>query len=140
MTRAGQHTLLAAALLLAACLCFSCKRRDDRLPNIDGLKDALQKSAETSIPAPTITSGKIALHVAGNKVPAEEERIINLATALDGTAVRSSGGGAASNILVRIPGKNADAFREQATGKPAQPADSTTEENQIIEISINPVK
>jgi len=111
----------------AAFLRLRAPARSGPAPNIDALKDVLERSASNSLPAPDVMNGKLTILVAKESVASETERIIRLASQAGGTAFKSTASGD-PEVLASIPAGQAARFVEAATGKtnpvtvPADPA------------------
>lgn len=131
-------TAQLASLLFAACLAAACTRRDAPPPNIDGLSDALRTAAETRLPTPTLAGERITLRLPAEKLAAEEKRIVELATRLGGTAVRSTDSEPGVKLLVQIPGGSAVQFVEQVGGSPPRIGRPPADESELFEITISP--
>jgi len=105
-------------------------------PNIEALKDVLERSARASLPAPDVTNEKLTILVAKEAVAGETEKIIRLASEAGGTAFKSTTSGD-PEVLASIPAGQAARFVEAATGKASPiivPADPAAKE--LIDVEI----
>jgi hypothetical protein len=141
MNRSGASNLryLAAAAVGAGVIATALflfapgERKPKGEPNIAALKMVLERSATEVLPPPTVATTEIALDVPADQRDREIDRIVAVATALGGTALRSESTGGALEVLAQIPAGNVAAFRAQVTGKDAfatpepLPADAPTE-------------
>lgn len=107
--RAPPSTALPLAALLAACLAGCHQEKPP--PSIDVLDAALRRSAEQTLPAPTLASEQVSLSVPPAQADARAAEIIEAASAAGGAAIRSPEAGGRTSILATIPENNVDAFK-----------------------------
>jgi hypothetical protein len=90
--------------------------RQEAAPNIDGLKDVLERSARASLAAPDVTNAKLTVFAPKEAVEGETERIVRLASEAGGTAIRNTKGGE-PEVLASIPDAQTGKFIRAVTGK-----------------------
>ena len=127
---------LIAILLLALLAVLLLHREKHGAPNIDGLTQALRKSAETALPAPTIASEQIKLIRPEADLDTVAETVVRAASQHGGTALKTPGESGGFSVLVQISGKEAARFRELVTGKTSAVV-VEAEGNQIIEVIVS---
>ena len=127
--------LLPLALGLAAGGLAGCHRKPP--PSIDGLTDALERSAEKEMPAPSLASEQVILPVRPGQTDAQVSEVLQEATAAGGAALRSTDASGRLSILATLPDNNADAFKAALRHEPSlmHPPSTTT---CLIEILFQP--
>ncbi len=98
---------LSAAL--AGCL-TGCHGRKPP-PSIDGLNEALERSAEKTLAAPTLANEQVIVPAKPGGVDARAAEVLSEASAAGGAGIRSSDAQGRVSILATIPDNNADAFK-----------------------------
>jgi hypothetical protein len=104
-------------------------------PSIDGLTDALERSAEKTLPAPSLASEQIILPARPGQTDAQASEVLQAAAAAGGAAIRSLNGQGQISILATIPENNADAFKAALRHEKA-PMDSPSPSSSLIEVLI----
>jgi hypothetical protein len=128
---------LVAALLLAILATLLVHRKPPvPAPNIDSLKDSLKRTAEASLPAPTVTNDQITVNAKDGSVDSTAETVVKQSATCGGTALKTLDADGSVRLLVQIPGTNGPRFRELVTGKPAPAASAAAEESQLIEVIV----
>lgn len=96
-------------------------------PDLSGLKDALNHSAEAMFPTPApLSSDAIVLKVRADHVQARAKKVVGQAQSLGGAAVQGvAAAGEQAHLFVDLPAGRAEAFREAVT-KNEPPAMPTT--------------
>jgi hypothetical protein len=112
--------LLVAAVIAVLIVCgiflFAPSKTADRSePNIDALKQILERSAEVALPLPSVSDDRIVLHAEPSRFDSEIERVIGVATDLGGTALQ----GAEDEVLAQIPIEKVPEFFARVTRKEA---------------------
>lgn len=126
---------LIAALLFAIFLVLFIRREKQTAPNLDGLSQALQKSAENALPAPSVASERITVTAQVGDVEAAVDRILKIAADLGGTAVKTPISEGGFSLLVQIPGAQAGRFVGLVTDKP--PVATESDGTRFIEVIIS---
>jgi hypothetical protein len=132
---------LPLAAALAGCFVGSLAgcREKKPTPSIDGLSAALERSAEQTMPAPTLAGEQIALPVPPSLAEARAAEVIQAASTAGGVAIRSLNAQGQISILATIPENNAESFRSLLRHE-QPPMNSPSPSTRLIEILIeNPV-
>jgi hypothetical protein len=123
--------LLAGSLLGSLAGCHKPKPP----PSIDDLSAALERSAEQSLPAPTLASEQVILPAQPGPADAQTAAVIQAASAAGGVAIRTLNPQGQPSILATIPENNADAFKALLRHeKPSMESPSSS--TRLIEILI----
>jgi uncharacterized protein with PIN domain len=104
-------------------------------PSINALTDALERSAEKDLPAPSLANEQIILPARPGHIGAQAVDVLKAATAAGGVAISSTDAQARVSILATVPENNADAFKAALRHEQApmqSPASATT----LIEVLI----
>jgi len=134
-------------ILAIACAFFpACRhRKPPAVPNIDALTATLKKSAEQTLPAPSLAREQITIDDAPDRVEKRAQQIIDAATKSGGTAVKMTNQDGSISLLAKIPDANSAAFLGAARGESqsistnADSAISTSgTESELIDIHIHP--
>lgn len=88
------------------------------MPDISGLQDVLQQSAERQLPAPAMTDGALSLPVAPAERPAEAERINQLAMELGGGCLHTDLPNGEISLMIQVPAPAEKIFRSRLLKKP----------------------
>ena len=97
-------------VLVVAAAVVGCHKKAPP-PSLDGLKAALQRSAEQALPAPVLSNEQVILPAKAGQSDAQAAEIVGAATAAGGAAVRSINGQGHVSMLASIPENNAEAFK-----------------------------
>jgi len=124
---------LPIAVALAASVA-GCHRQT-ATPSIDDLTNALEQTAEKTLPAPSLTNEQIILPAQSGNTNAQASDVIAAATAAGGVAIRSVNAQGQLSILATIPENNAQAFKA-ALRHEKPPMDSPAPTTTLIEILI----
>lgn len=133
------HFLLAliAALLLAILATLLVHRKTPSpAANLDDLKNSLQRTAEASLPTPTLTSEQISIKTKDGNVDSASASVIIQSESLGGTALKILDADGSVRLLVQISGSNAVRFRELVTGKSAPATTAVLDDRQLIEVIV----
>lgn len=95
---------LAAICALAGC------RPPKPPPSIDGLAEALKKSAEKTLAAPSLANEQIVATAKPGECEARAQEILNAAVAAGGTGIKAVENGQTS-ILANVPEQNEEIFK-----------------------------
>ena len=118
-----RYLLMAgASLVLVVCgiFFFAPSRSVKRIePNIDALKQILERRAEEAFPLPSVTDDRIVLHIKPDDFDSEVARVLGIATDLGGTALQSG----EEDVLAQVPTEKVPEFRARVTGKELQKSD-----------------
>jgi hypothetical protein len=118
------------ATLLGGC------HKEQPAPSIDGLKSALERSADKALDASSIAGDQVALTATSATVDEVAARVIKAASDAGGAGIRSTTPDGQSSVLATIPRNNADAFKaalRHETLPMQKPSPGTT----LIEITIS---
>ncbi|GEM_PF-4085224 len=132
--KAKVKAILLLLVIVGVCV-WQRPRPPKAAPNIDALKASLERSARATLPAPEVANEKVTVVVAKDAVAGEMEKILRLAAADGGTAVKSTTG--ATEILASIPANAAAKFTEEVAGKPSG-VSVKPGENELIDVFITP--
>jgi hypothetical protein len=129
----------ALAVCLPAVLAVAgCKRQasNETVPNIDALKNVLQKSAEATLPAPNVANERIELHKPAPESAGELERVMKIVTETNGTGIRTTDVTGNPMVLAHIPGERVEQFRSRVTGRQERTGAAPPAGMQLIEVVI----
>ncbi len=102
--------VLPLAAALAGCL-SGCHKSQPPPPSIDGLTQALQKTAEKTLVVPSLANEQVVLTVKPADTDAEAAMVLKAASDAGGAGLRSVDAQGRVSILATIPDNNADAFK-----------------------------
>jgi len=128
---------LPFAVALAGCVAGSLAgcHQHKPTPSIDELSAALQRSAEQTIPAPSLASEQIVLPARPGQADAQAAEVLEAASAAGGVAIRSLNPQGQLSILATIPQNNADAFKALLRHE-KPPMESPSPSTLLIEVLI----
>ena len=134
--------ILAVILLVAAAgaFLFRARRQTARPePNIDNLRQVLEKSAGEQLGAPLLSNSTIAIDVPQAKIDSELARIDSLARALGGAAIRSTDDQGNTKLLIQLPPGHAAQFTAQVTGRNTpREEEKQSDSTELIDILLRP--
>jgi hypothetical protein len=126
-----------AAIALATCVagCLAGCHKPKPTPSIDGLTDALNRTAEKELAAPSLANEQIFLTATPGQIDTQASQVLDAALAAGGVGIRSVDDKGRVSILATIPENNTDAFKATIRHEKSpmnSPAPTTT----LIEILI----
>jgi hypothetical protein len=126
------------AAFLAVCIALlapACRKQKPP-PSIDGLSDALERSAVKSLPDPSLANEQLVIRVKPGQSNSLTPDILAAATAAGGVAIPSHDSQGHASILATVPLNNVDAFKAAVRHEKSTmltPASQT----QLIEVVID---
>jgi len=118
-------------------LLAGCHKRNPP-PSIDGLTAVLQRTADQTLVAPSLTNDQVILPAMPDHTDAQAGEILHAASVAGGVAIRSVNAQGQISILATIPENNAEAFKAAVRhDKPPPAADaSPSSSTRLIEVLI----
>ena len=129
--------LLAAGtgVLLIVCgiFLFVPSKSDKRIePNIDALKEMLERRAEEAFPLPTVSDDRIEMHIKPDHFDSEVGRVLGIAADLGGTALQSG----QDEVLAQVPTENVLEFRARVTGRELRNSDAKEMAGEVTQLIV----
>ncbi len=132
--------LLIAVAIAALCAFRVAKCRHREAPsNIEGLADALKRSAEKDLTAPHLANEQIILTAAREELQNRARQVVDAAIQAGGTAIESDNSDGTSTVLAQIPSRNEGLFRGLIQrGHDVKQSTTPGGETQLIEVTLKP--
>ncbi len=131
-----RYLLLASAgvaLIVCGIFLFAPSRTTQEIePNIDALKQMLERRAEEALPLPSVSDDRIVLFTTPARFDSEVERVVGIATDLGGTALRSG----EEEVLAQVPIENVPEFRARVTGTEPRGSDANQRAGEATQLIV----
>jgi len=129
--------MLGAGLLLAATACH--RQAPKPLPHhsIDSLREALQRAAATSLPAPSLANHRFDLTIKPEDIPAKAAEITSIGKEMKGTVLSSPSSDSGTSLLISLPANRVADFARRI-GETSVPTAESSELPVMLEIRITP--
>ena len=127
--------MVVVAVALAGCLGGCHKQKPP--PSVDGLTAALERSAEQTIPTPSLADEQIILPARPGETDAQTTEIVNTFAAAGATAVsRRDDKGQVASIMANVPEINVDAFKAALRHEKVTMQNGPSSPTRLIEVLI----
>jgi hypothetical protein len=130
---------IAAAFALFAAGCLAGCHKAKPAPSIDGLSEALDRSAEKELPAPSLADEQIIVPAKPGQIDAQTAEIVHTFAGAGASAVSSVDGQGRVSIMGSVPENEVDAFKAALRHEKAAPPPSPSTSTRLIEVLIESV-
>lgn len=131
-----------AAVLIGGWWCVAlaasgCHRKPNQ-PNIDSLREALQRTATFALPSPSLVNRRFAIAVPADKIQEKASEIASIGGELKGTVLPTPTSNSGASLLISLPGNRVVEFATRALGQSLPPEDEL-DRPVLVEVTITPI-
>ncbi len=124
-------------MLLGPAACHHRRPPNPPLPNVDALRESLQRTASAAFPSPTLVNRHFALAVKDDEISVKASEISRIASELKGTVLAGPASSSGASLLIRLPGNQVAEFATRALGK-ALPFEESSDVPVLVEVVLSP--